>query len=84
MVQDDRFDDLVHVRLTGHLVQSVRRGQEGGAEHDGQVPSIHHVLVAVLREAVGGGKQMGAVIFIIYKPFINMNIKGVSWSFEDI
>lgn len=53
VVQDHRFDDLIHVRLTGHLVQSVRRGQEGRAEHDGQVPSIHHVLIAVLGEAVG-------------------------------
>lgn len=57
MVQDDRFDDLIHVRLTGHLVERVRRGQEGGAEHDGQVPSIHHVLVAVLGEAEGKGDQ---------------------------
>lgn len=53
VVQDHRFDDLIHVRLTGHLVQSVRCGQEGRAEHDGQVPSIHHVLIAVLGEAVG-------------------------------
>lgn len=51
VVQDDRLDDLVHVRLTGHLVERLRRGQEGGAEHDGQVPGVHHVLVAVLREA---------------------------------
>lgn len=51
MVQDHRLDDLVHMCLTGHLVQRVRRGQEGGAEHDGQVPSVHHVLVTVLGEA---------------------------------
>lgn len=51
VVQDDRLDDLVHVGLTRHLVERLWRGQEGGAEHDGQVPSIHHVLVAVLREA---------------------------------
>lgn len=55
MIQDDRLDDLVYVSLTRHLVESLWRGQEGGAEHDGQVPGIHHVLVAVLREA--GGQQ---------------------------
>lgn len=54
MVQDDCLDDLVHMCLTRHLVERLWRGQEGGAEHDGQVPSIHHVLVAVLREAGGG------------------------------
>ncbi len=58
MVQDDCFDDLIHVRLTGHLVQCVRRGQEGGAKHDGQVPSIHHVLIAVLGKAAG--KETGS------------------------
>lgn len=55
MVQDDRFDDLVHMCLTRHLVERLWRGQEGGTEHDGQVPSIHHVLVAILRETGGGG-----------------------------
>lgn len=55
MVQDDRLDHLVDVRLTGHLVQRVGRGQEGGAEHDGQVARVHHVLVAVLGEAAGVG-----------------------------
>lgn len=56
MVQYDRFDDLVHVRLTCHLVERFGRGQEGGSEHDGQVPGVHHVLVAVLRKAVGREK----------------------------
>lgn len=58
MVQYDRFDDLIHMRLTSHLVKRVRRGQEGGSEHDGQVPSIHHVLIAVLRKAVGKGNSL--------------------------
>lgn len=53
VVQDDRFDDLIDVRLAGHLVKGVGRRQQGGAEHDGQVPGVHHVLIAVLGEAVG-------------------------------
>lgn len=65
MVQDDRLDDLVDVRLTGHLVQRVRRGQQGGAEHDGQVPSIHHVLVAVLGEAAGKGNSAETFGYIL-------------------
>lgn len=48
VVQDDRLDDLINMRLAGHLVQCIGRGQQGGAEDDGQIPSIHHVLVAVL------------------------------------
>lgn len=48
VVQDDRLDDLINMRLAGHLVQGVGRGQQGGAEDDSQVPSIHHVLIAVL------------------------------------
>lgn len=51
VVQYDRFDDLIHVRLTSHLVQRVRRGQEGGAEYNSQVPSIHHVFITVLGKA---------------------------------
>lgn len=64
VVQDDRFHHLVDVRLTGHLVQCVGRGQEGGAEHNGQVAGVHHVLVAVLGEAAGwrGGRRDRAVI----------------------
>ena len=48
VVQDDRLDDRINMRLAGHLVQGVGRGQQGGAEDDGQIPSIHHVLIAVL------------------------------------
>lgn len=58
VVEDDRLHHLVHMSLTRHLVQRLRRGQQGGAEHDGQVPGVHHVLVAVLREA-GGRQQDG-------------------------
>lgn len=56
VVQYDGFDDLVYMRLTSDLVERVRRGQEGGAEHDGQVPGVHHVLIAVLGKAAGKGK----------------------------
>lgn len=54
VVQNDRLDDLVDMRLTGHLVQRVGCGEQGGAKHDGQVPGIHHVLVAVLGKTAGG------------------------------
>jgi len=75
VVQDHRLHDLVDVRLAGHLVQGVGRGQQGGAEHDGQVPSIHHVLIAVLGEAGGrmggGGRERERR----WKNTLNMNVK---------
>ena len=52
VVDDDGLDDLVDVGLTGHLVQAVRRGHQCGAEADGQVVGVHHVLVTVLGQAV--------------------------------
>lgn len=70
VVQDDRFDDLIHMRLTGHLVQRVRRGQEGGAEYDGQVPSIHHVLIAVLGKAAGEEGKRYKPQFYYEKHFV--------------
>lgn len=56
VVQDDRLDHLVDVRLAGHLVQRVRGGQQSRPEDDGQVPGVHHVLVAVLGQA--GGQKL--------------------------
>lgn len=55
VVDDDGLDDLVDVRLARHLVLDVGRGHEGGAEADGQVIGVHHVLIAVLGQAGGGG-----------------------------
>lgn len=53
VVDDDGFDDLVDVRLAGDLVQQIRSGHQRRPKADGQVPGIHHVLVAVLRETAG-------------------------------
>ena len=50
LVNDDGLDDLVDGGLVGHLVAVGRDGQQGGAEADGQVVGVHHVLVAVLRQ----------------------------------
>ena len=50
-MNDDGLDDLVDRGLVGHLVTVGRDGQQGGAEADGQVVGVHHVLIAVLRQA---------------------------------
>lgn len=57
MVDDDGFDDLVHVGLAGDLVLAVRRGHECGPEADGQVVRVHHVLIAVLGQAGKAGNH---------------------------
>lgn len=51
MMDDDGFDDFVDVCLAGHRVLPIRNVHEGGPKADGQVVGIHHVLVAILREA---------------------------------
>lgn len=51
MMDDDGFDDFVDVCLAGHGVLPVGDVHEGGPKADGQVVGVHHVLVAVLREA---------------------------------
>lgn len=53
VVDDDGFDDLVDMRLAGHLVQQIRSGHQRRPKADGQVPGVHHVLIAVLRETAG-------------------------------
>jgi len=57
VLDDDGLDDLVDVGLAGDLVQAVWRGHERGAEAYGQVVRVHHVLVTVLGQAGGGGKE---------------------------
>lgn len=52
VVDDDGFDDLIDMSLTGNLVLSVWGGHEGGAKADGQIIGVHHILVAVLGQAV--------------------------------
>lgn len=51
MMDDDGFDDFIDVCLAGHRVLPIRDVHEGGPEADGQVVRVHHVLVAILREA---------------------------------
>lgn len=52
VVDDDGFDDLIDMGLTGDLVLSVRGGHEGGSKADGQIIGVHHILIAVLGQAV--------------------------------
>lgn len=52
-MDDDGLDDLVDVRLAGDLVQQIWSGHQCRAKADGQVPGVHHVLVAVLRQTAG-------------------------------
>lgn len=52
MVDDDGFDDLIDMGLTGDLVLSVGGGHEGGPKADGQIIGVHHILIAVLGQAV--------------------------------
>ena len=47
-MNDDGLDDLVDRGLVGHLVTVRWDGQQGGAETNGQVVGVHHVLIAVL------------------------------------
>lgn len=58
VVEDHGLHHLVDVGLAGHLVQGVRSREQGGPEHDGQVSSVHHVLIAVLGQA-GGRRTEG-------------------------
>lgn len=54
-VDDDSLNDFVHVGLTSHRVLAIRDGHQSGAEADGQVVGIHHILITVLRQTGGGG-----------------------------
>lgn len=53
MVDDDGFDELVDVGLAGDLVVAFWDRHQRGAEADGQVVGVHHVVLAVLRQAGG-------------------------------
>ena len=57
VVDEDGLDDLVDVRLAAHGVLVVGDGHQGGPEAGGDVVGVHHVLVAVLGQAVGGGGE---------------------------
>ena len=49
VLDDDGFDQLVHVGLAGHLVVALRHRHQRGPEADGEVVGVHHVLLAELR-----------------------------------
>lgn len=57
MVDDDGFDELVDVGLAGDLVVAFWDRHQRGAEADGQVVGVHHVVLAVLRQAGGTESQ---------------------------
>lgn len=48
MLDDDGFDQLVHVGLAGHLVVALRHRHQRGPEADGEVVGVHHVLFTEL------------------------------------
>lgn len=48
VLDDDGFDQLVHVRLAGHLVVALRHRHQRGPEADGEVVGVHHVLFTEL------------------------------------
>lgn len=59
MVDDDSLDQLVHMGLTRDLVMTLRDRHECGAEADGQVIGVHHVVLTVLGKTAEkhGGKN---------------------------
>lgn len=48
VLDDDGFDQLIHVRLAGHLVVALRHRHQRGPEADGEVVGVHHVLFTEL------------------------------------
>lgn len=68
MVDDDGFDELVDVSLAGDLVVAFGDRHQGGAETDGQVVGVHHVFLAVLRQAVGEGEARQSSFMALSQP----------------
>ena len=58
-LQDDALHQGVD-QLQGGGVPGLRATDEAGPEAHGQVVGLHHVLVAVLRHAAGGGRHRQA------------------------
>lgn len=52
MVNNDSFDKLIDMGLAGDLVVAFWDRHESGAETDGQIVGVHHVLLTVLGQAV--------------------------------
>lgn len=48
MLDDDGFDQLIHMGLAGHLVMALRHRHQRGPEADGEVVGVHHVLFTEL------------------------------------
>lgn len=59
MVDDDSFYELIDVGLARDLVMAFWDRHQRGAETDGQVVGVHHILLAVLRQA--GGTERSAI-----------------------
>lgn len=53
MVDDDSFNELIDVGLARDLVMAFWDRHQCGAETDGQVVGVHHIVLAVLRQAGG-------------------------------
>lgn len=51
VINDDGFDDLIDMGLAGHRILPIWNVHQSGPKADGQVVGIHHVLIAVLRQA---------------------------------
>lgn len=51
MVDDDRFNELIDAGLARDLVIAFWDRHQRGAETDGQVVGVHHVLLTVLGQA---------------------------------
>lgn len=66
MVDDDGLNELIDVGLAGDLVVALWDRHQGGAETDGQVVWVHHVVVAVLGQAVQEAKQRHSETASIY------------------
>lgn len=58
MVNNDSFDKLIDMGLAGDLVVAFWDRHESGAETDGQIVGVHHVLLTVLGQVVEEGKEV--------------------------
>lgn len=50
VMDNNGFDELVHMCLAGDLIVALRHRHECGAKADSQVVGVHHVVVTVLRQ----------------------------------
>lgn len=57
MVDDNRFDNFIHMCLARHLVLYFWDRHQCGAKANGQVVRVHHVLIAVLGKTLKGSKK---------------------------